>query len=429
MKKIKFLSTLTVLSLFLVSCGGPKESAKESVSHVKKESINYAEIVLDFADGILNNIPESPVVVETDPERFAFQPILIKNNKKVSLAVSVDSLALAALNGVEIENNCPAVLPRKQYCYVSIFLNRNKQIAESETLVSTDLVLNLDGADFNIPVQGQTTAAIDLDVITQEKIELSRVSVDYGTVHEGDSKTEIIIIKNNSTKQELPINKDLSALTMASETFSSCPVEGFLKRRGACFIALKLSESLAIDNYSESISIAGKSVDLSAVIDEQPVYTSNLEVTYDKAVDNTYNFDNLASNFVITISNDTFENQQLYYDFSPVLTLDGLSGLDYPSAVSIDDGCNNKSVLRKTSCYIKMSFDPERYHFGVTYSKTISFNDEDMVLNFEGTSPCSDPESNLYQPGTKLSADKKSCVPNLGVFDSPDSVYGHAVYQ
>lgn len=76
-----------------------------------------------------------------------------------------------------------------------------------------------------------------------------------------------------------------------------------------------------------------------------------------------------------------------------------------------------------------MSFDPERYHFGVIFSKTVSFNDEDMELSFEGSSPCSDPGHAMYQPGTKLSPDKKSCVPNLGVFDSPDSVYGHAVYQ
>jgi hypothetical protein len=373
--------------------------------------ISYEELVLDFENGVLGNLPGTPLIVESNPERFAFQPILIRNNNRNPMNISMSFASLDGLNGVEIENNCPPVLSRKQYCYVSIFVNRNESMAESTTLSQENLTMNLDGQDFNLPVQGQTTVATDLDALSQTDIELSSTLLDYSTVYEGDDKTKLIILKNNSNRRELPINKDISALTIADESFSTCPVEGVLKRRSACFISFTLKSSLATNNYSETISLAGKDVTLSAVVDPQPVYSSNLDVSYLKNA--SYTFNDLANEFVITVTNDTRENQSLYYDFFPILSSQGLSGLDYPSAFSLDDGCLNKEVVRETSCYLQMSFDPERFHFGVSFEKTISFNDEAMTLSFEGTSPCSDPGSSMYQPGTKLSQDKKSCIPNL----------------
>lgn len=429
MKKINFLSTLTLLSIFLVSCGGPQESSKNSVANVEKESMNYEEIVLDFSNDVLNNVPVVPLVVETEPERFAYQPIVIKNEKREAVSVVVDSASLDALNGVEVENSCAALLERKKLCYISLFVNRNEQMGGSVVLASTDLIVNINGTPYNIPVQAQTSASVDLDALAETQIDISSVLLDFSTVIEGKSSSKVVILRNNSRSNSLPINKDISALTMANEVFSSCPVSGELERKSACFIYYELKNTLAVDNYSEVISIAGRDITLSAVVDPQPVYTSNNNVIYEKAVSNAYQFDSLENQFQINITNDSRYNDEiLYYDFFPELTSTGLTGLDYPSAFSIDDNCEN-SVSRVTTCRIKMSFDPERFHFGVSYSKTISFNDEVMTLDFEGSSPCSDPADPLYQPGTKLSEDKSSCVPNLGVFDSPDSVYGHAVYQ
>ena len=429
MKKIiTFLQSIMIVSFF-VSCGGPnKPSVDLSNDSSGKEFVSYEELVLDYVDGSLNNVPGAPISIQTEPEKFAFQPVLIKNDNRIdSLAISVDSSSLDSQNGVEVVNNCPASLARKQFCYIGIYVNRNEAMAASTVLSAANLVLNLDSIDYTISVQAETTSAIDLDSLAETEITVSSNSLDYGNVYENVSKTMLLILKNNSTKRDLPINKDISTLTIADESVSTCAAS--LPRKSACFIAYTLKDTLAVNTYSEMITIAGENISLSAVIDSQPIQTSNSVVTYNKDPANNYQFNSLASSFVISITNDTGDNEPLFYDFYPNLTSEGVSGIDYPSAFTLRDGCTNKQVLRATTCFLQMEFDPERYHFGVTFSKTISFNDEDMDLSFEGSSPCSNPADPLYQAGTKLSQDKQSCIPNLGVFDSPDSVYGHAVYQ
>ena len=127
--------------------------------------------------------------------------------------------------------------------------------------------------------------------------------------------------------------------------------------------------------------------------------------------------------FSYVIDNPTLGTQILFYDFTP----EG-NGLDYPEATEIDDKCLGQ-VGKERSCNINISFDADRFHFGVMFTKQISFNSQVVDLEFTGNSPCSDSGDALYNPGTKLNESKTACVPNLGVFDAKDSVFGHTVFQ
>lgn len=429
MKNIKKTISGILLTSLLVSCGGPNQRESEIDLVDKNENaISYEELVLSYDGTSLNNVPSS-LDLDTPPYRFAYQPIIISNKQRTTATLSLDLAAVGAVAGAEISTTCGADLGPLQSCWIEIYYNRSLDQSENLDSGLVNLGITIGGNSETLPMRLTTSADRDLTTLATSSLEISTNTIDYGTLYEGKSASKTLIIQNLS-RLTLPIDKDLTGLSFAQEGVSTCGTE--LAPLRACFITYKMLETNSIANYSESITIAGTSITLSGIVEAEPVFTSNPNLNYlNVPVGGVLNLDNNTSNYTIQIENNDRSLEKLYNTYY-VGTTQAEKDLEYPEAFTLDDRCdpNGDLLLNAIStCNLNFLFDPERFHFNVTFTKTISLNNEDLVLNLTGNSPCSDPSDPLYEPGTKLNSNKTACVPNLGVFDSQDSVYGHAVYQ
>lgn len=425
MLKINIIMSLLVATL-LTSCSKPSGSPASSAAKTdaKGDVIELDSSPLSVSIHNTGTTPEaSTLEIVARKREFNVRPVAIRNTSLVPQDVVVSH----TLTNVEVENDCPvapAQLAPRDTCAYYIYLNRGVSVPAGFDQAIGSITVN--GAV--IAVSAKLTGPTDLVEATSE-ISLSKTSVNFGSLNDEQQKKDSITVKNKGLNPLPLVYADLQNIGGGFSATSSCPTSGQnLASRRACVITFTADgEAAGAGDHDIDVEVAGKTVALQAAVTAAPVLTSNPNLTWlNSPLSSEFDMDSSNSSYTFNIKNDSLASQSLMskdFDFG-ALSL-------WPDAFTLENGCSPAVASRKP-CSLKVVFDPERFHFGVEFEKDAFIKDEEITVKLTGNSPCN-PDHPTPRPdaayGKKLNANKSACVNNLGVFDDPDSVFGHAVFQ
>jgi hypothetical protein len=414
---------LLFTSVFIVSCGGPSGGGSQSAGNPAKEQpsgiVQYSPMFADISDSGISIEGSSSLNLMATRRQFAAQPIIIKNNSMTAKPISIlNTLDVA----IEIDTRCPVTLEPRRVCVVTLYYNRQYDQQISATSSKGSFSITSGALSSNIFV----AAGVDGDTVEEEisdKLSVSKISISFSSI-KGDKKRDFIVIRNTS-KFSLPSNyiDNLLIPTSGFSVINNCPTN--IQSRRICVLVVQHDSELSDSGlHSVAISIAEKTISLSATVDPAPLLTSNPNISWNLTPPSSAIW-TFPSSFNFTLQSNLDGQSLMTSDFSF-----GQSN-QWPAAFAWSNSC--PSVLdRVRICNLSISYDPEMFHFGVEFSKTAMIKDQEVSFELTGNSPCNPSHPNPRSDaalGKKLNSNKSACVDNLGVFDSPDSVYGHAVFQ
>lgn len=423
---MKNLLFLVSLSMLVVACGPKPASEKPKIVKNDDSVIQMAPIYAELGESSFVLDSQSGILFSVGRNQYAAQPIVIKNNTSEDKPISVSFATLDSR--VDKDGSCPSILKARRSCSIVLYFNRNHQ-QPIMTETSMGVVSLASGSVLgSVSVGAEVTGESAVEE-SETSLLINRTSVTVGPYVQSNSSTQVIVVKNSSAYDQTLIVDLGSQITGTGFSIENlCPAI-ILPRRVCVLVVTHTGASAVVGLNSADIEVAGKIVTLSAQVEADPVYSSNPNLTWDSNPANSLTLGAGQTNTLTwMITNESADNQAqsfLSKDFSfGVMT-------EYPAAFTTVNSCPTLMLIDR-KCEVSLSFDPERFHYGIVFTKTANIKDEEVVIELTGDSPCNPDHSAKKSDaayGTKLNAAKTACVPNLGVFDSPDSVFGHAVFQ
>lgn len=428
---------LLLLPLLLAACtkSAPDGLNSNPISMPKGNAIGPAQL-MDMEALIVSvspsgvNLSESQnIVLSSTRRQYASKSIAVANRTAGDLPVTLD---FSSLNPAIIqENNCNAPLRYKRVCMITLYFNQDGSHDVGESLPESTFTITGGSNQQVISVSGTVVGATEESEVGAA-MTFSKASITFNDEHfQGITHSEILVVRNNAT-YSLPVNVDTGVLPSGWSVDNSCPVAPeLLKSKRVCALFISHTAN-SVGTHNHAISVAQSLIPIQAVVQALPEFETNPNFEYT----------NLPAGPTLTMA----VGSPLSYSIELFNILDGnkyagnfvynkdmsLGGPEtIPSALTSVSNCGT-SLKATHFCFFTFNFDPSRFPYQVSLDKTIYLGGQEYAMTLEGDSPCdpNHPQARAdAQAGYKLNVTKTACIPHIGVFDSPDSYFGHAVFE
>jgi hypothetical protein len=405
---MKNLLLLISLGVLVASCGKEKPLAEETTRSIRESlKSDYAEMIISVNDADEYSMSPSVIKISEPEGTSALQVVVLVNLSATSKTFTLDSLGLSSRYTVTPVNcTLPVTLRKKENCFLSVNLTAPQVAGDVDSENFNDsFTINGETVAIQTEVMNVKTAS---EVFSSNQLYMSRTSINQNLA-QGDSFSNILLLKNL-----YKFDLENFQITTANEINqggiftinNNCP--STMKIQNNCLLTVSFDSTDASENSTASIDIIlaqGVVIPVTVSLSDNPENLNYLRVQ--ELVAN--------SNTVYTIYNDSREiSNNLSFNIGSDFSL------DFPSAVKLVNNCPT-TMSPSSSCAFSFSTDKRLFHNGVMFSKELMLNGSPFTFSFMGTSPC--------VAGMKYNKLTQLCEPNLGVFDSADSLFGYAVFQ